>query len=157
MVRTSLRDSGVITGFTGFWNPTTLNLDDKWCKCQYIVTARIFPSLEVIPGQKLVLDSQRIEIPCLTMENRWPMGKENAFRSGAVVPILMFDVSTLGTSLATLAASGLSLLLQIEARYNIQLEGDADIWFRAVTQDPVPSLKNAVRLRTAPMSLETNP
>jgi hypothetical protein len=157
LVRTELQSNGAVCGFTGLYHPVW-HADDKVCKCQIIRAMRIFPDVPLPLNIQLAMDAERFEVPLLELENEYPVGQNSFMMTGAWVPILSFDLSTFGTSLAKLAASGTSLLLQVEVRFNVQLEGDADIWFRGFSgnaQQSVPSLQNSNRFRILPMSLET--
>jgi hypothetical protein len=88
----------------------------------------------------------------IDLANESPVGQFNPelnFRSAGV---LRFDAN-----LDALAASGTSILVQILTRFDIQLEGDADIWFRRFggsAAESVPSMQNAVLLRSNPMILQ---
>jgi hypothetical protein len=152
VVRASLRNIGVISGFTGFYHPFWA-ADDKWCKCQWLVTARLFAplgsaSISDPPANTLSRVESGTDV-ILNLDNESPVGQENKALSPIVGRMLMFGPA----HLPTLAAFGAFFLVQIENRFNIQLEGDADIWFTGNGGEP--SLENAARVQTAPIKLET--
>jgi hypothetical protein len=88
----------------------------------------------------------------LDLANVSPVGQFNPQLNFRSAELLRFDAN-----LDALAANGTSILVQIETRFDIQLEGDADIWFRRFggsAAESVPSIQNAVLLRSDPMILQ---
>jgi hypothetical protein len=143
VVRASLRNIGVISGFTGFYHPLWA-ADDKWCKCQWLVTARllVWLPLSIFPVLFRVASGTDV---ILNLDNEGPVGQENKALTPIIGRELMFEVDPRVSSLT-------AFLLQIENRFNVQLEGNADIWFTGNRGEP--SLQNAARFQTAPITLE---
>lgn len=143
-VRTDLRISGVLSGFTGFYH-WLWGADDKWCKCRQVTRQRAFLST----GEQL--DVRTLSLPMISLENSHPVGQANPVLTGGFLERLFLPVN-----LGALFNVGTSILVQIETRYEIELEGDADIWFRHIggsAQQSVPSVENAVLCQSQPMCL----
>jgi hypothetical protein len=149
-LRTTLRSIGVISGFTGFYHPFWA-ADDKWCKCQWRLEARLFApisssSIPDPPLANVIRQSSGTDV-ILNLDNGRPVGQDNKTLS-TVSRQFSFDRA----DFSTLARFEANFLVQIENRFNIQLEGDADIWFTGNGGEP--SLENAARFQTVPIRLD---
>jgi hypothetical protein len=161
IIRSSLRNIGVISGFTGFYHPFWA-ADDKWCKCQWLVTARLFApvgadSISQPAANTLHRAVSGTEV-ILNLDNESPVGQE----SKALPPIVGREVLFDRANLSTLSALGLSFVVQIENRFNIQLEGDADIWFTGnggepASRTPLVSRPHRSIWKPASLSLDRRP
>jgi hypothetical protein len=149
-IKTSLRNIGVISGFSGFYHPFWA-ADDKWCKCQWLVKATLFLqgpfSFGVKPRPFKVASGVD---PILNLVNEEPVGQANK----TLTPIVDRGLLVIpGASISTLAAGLVNFILEIECRFDIQLEGDADIWITGNGGEP--SLENAARFQAVhPIRLE---
>ena len=85
--------------------------------------------------------------PEINLDDEFPMGLGTSDLTGGHGGSLMFDAA-----LPALSAMGQSILVDIETRFDIQLEGDARILFRRDAPS-VPSLANSVRFKTRAMQL----
>jgi hypothetical protein len=144
-IAVELRVIGILSGFTGLYH-WLWAADDKWCKCWQIMRRTAF--LSTGP----VLDNRSVVMQMIDLANVHPVGQFNPQLNFRSADLLRFDAG-----LHALAASGTSILVQIETRFDIQLEGDADIWFRRFggnAAESVPSSQNAVLLRSDPMVLQ---
>jgi hypothetical protein len=144
-ISTRMRVEGLVSGFTGFYD-SLWAADDKWCKCWE--NRRITVSL----GSGTVLESRPFRNQIIDLDDAGPIGQ-----ASYEITADQGEVMTVPLNLAALAASGTSILLQVERWYDVQLEGDADIWFRyyrGVSREaPVPGPDNAVLCQTAPTFL----
>lgn len=144
VVHTEVRIGGILSGFTGFYH-WLWAADDKWCKCRQIIQ----PTASLSTG--LVLSSDPASAQWVDLNNVSPVGQINSDITLGQGGVLHFDAD-----LEKLAKSKTSILVQILTRYEIQLEGDADIWFRRFggsAAQSVPGMGNAVRHRSMPMRL----
>lgn len=143
-IATELRISGILSGSTGCYHWLWC-ADDKWCKCSELIRQTAFLST----GE--ILASRAVALQKIDLENVLPSGQANPPLTGGFPALLRFRAN-----LGELFKSGTSILVQIETRYDLQLEGDADIWFRRIggsAQESVPSMQNAVLFQSQPMCL----
>jgi hypothetical protein len=144
VINTNLRTRGILSGSTGFYH-WLWAADDKWCKCTQVTRWTALLS----NGE--VLSNRVTTIPLIDLVNVTPVGQghQDLFRG-------FFEFLTFDRDLAAVAP--MSILVQVEMRYDIALEGNADIWFRntgGTAQQSVPSMQNAVLCRSRPMILQT--
>ena len=88
----------------------------------------------------------------IDLHNVDPVGQANASLFAGYGGLLKFDAN-----LSALKASGTSILVDIETRYEFQLEGESDLWFRYTggsAADSGPSVNNAVLLKSKAMFLQ---
>jgi len=119
---------GKITGFTGLWH-WLWAADDKWCKCWLNLRQTAY---QLTPGTPTVLASASNSISLFEEENN---GRAvDAFLPGfRPMPPLQFG----------LADPGLSIWIDLEVRFDIQMEGWSCISF-----SPERNPMNSVLLRT---------
>jgi hypothetical protein len=149
-IKPSLRNIGVISGFSGFYHPVWA-ADDKWCKCQWLVKASLFllGPFSTFGAEPVPFKVASGVDAILNLVNEEPVGQANKALTPIVDRVLLVIP---GASTSTLAANLVNFILEIECRFDIQLEGDADIWFTGNGGEP--SLENAARFQTAPFKLE---
>ncbi|WP_432147108.1 hypothetical protein [Streptomyces sp. bgisy084] len=109
---------GFVSGWTGYYNPL-FAADDKWSKCWETHEA----TLVLSSGERLTGDSSPTNI--FSLEDETPVGQANAHRVGGWAPTLRFTAN-----MGDLRQRGVSIILQMALRYDFQLEGESDIWFR---------------------------
>jgi hypothetical protein len=136
-IDTMTRIFGIVGGSTAAWH-WFWAADDKWCKCWMIVRKIAWLST----GE--VLTTIENAFPTISLENASPFGQENTSRFEGHGGTLQFDAD-----LSALAKAGTSILVSIEVRFDVQMEGESDLWIRR-TPAP-PSMENAMSFRTAPM------
>jgi hypothetical protein len=144
-IETETRIGGVLSGWTGLYHPIW-HADDKWCKCWQVTRKTAYLS----SGQ--ILANVENVFQFIDLHNVGPVGQQNSSVFGGFGGLLQFDAD-----LSALASSGTSILVDIETRYDIQLEGESDIWFRrtgGTAAESVPSMENAVLFKSRPMSLQ---
>ncbi|MBI2486263.1 MAG: hypothetical protein HYW01_04750 [Deltaproteobacteria bacterium] len=116
---------GQITGFTGYWH-WLWAADDKWCKCWLHLkqtALQLVPHDFGVPGlhsvETPVVLASREEVKTLIEEENESRFKD-AFLQGFIpMPPIEFG----------LANPNLSIWVQLEIRFDIQLEGWSQIWF----------------------------
>jgi hypothetical protein len=111
--------------------------DDKWCKCWLVTTQIVGHMTEAGVVGRAASETRRL----VELANVNPVGLDNSWLPGDIaIPPVDFFCS---------AAEG-PLFALIEIRFDVQLEGDADIWFRNVggsQAESPPGPGNAVRVR----------
>jgi hypothetical protein len=140
-LRPVIRTVGNISGWTGLYHPLW-HADDKWSKCWRLLRV----TLSLSTGE--TLDEEIYPYPLFELANETPVGQGSSRLFGQWEPILRFNLNTLDLRLR-----GVSLILTAEVRFDVQLEGESDIWFRdhgGSAQESVPSLDNSVAVRFGP-------
>ncbi|MGB7159380.1 MAG: hypothetical protein WBD40_15035, partial [Tepidisphaeraceae bacterium] len=120
---------GSIDGWTGFWHPWWA-ADDKWCKCRLTTRQTAF---QVNFGQFADVGER--------IEQRTFIDEENETR-GVNVPmpgLMNMPAIQIG------GAENLSVFVQLEVRFDIELEGDSYIGFSP--KIPVPNSAGSLLLR----------
>ena len=136
-LRPQFRHAGWVSGWTGLYHPIW-HADDKWSKCWRFFDIRLMQS----SGELLAADSLHQEL--FSLQNVNPVGQANINEHSGWLPILSFTAN-----MAELRARGVSLILRMEFKYDFQLEGESDIWFRLdPRQEPDPT--NALTVRFIP-------
>lgn len=140
-VRPELRPGGWVSGWTDQYHPIW-HADDKWSKCWHFLGATLTTSAGP------VLAADQLHQNLFSLENANPVGQGSASEFFGWNPVLVFNAD-----MRDLRARGTSLILRTELRYDFQLEGGADIWFRhrnGSAAESVPAFDNAVTFRCWP-------
>jgi len=143
-VRPELRPGGWVSGWTGLYHPIW-HADDKWSKCWGFLGA----TLTLSSGEWLAGDSQHYNR--FFLEDVNPVGQASVSEFFGWGPILTFTAN-----MADLRQRGVSIILRTELRYDFQLEGESDIWFRnrsGSASESVAAFDNALRFRCWPGSV----
>ena len=143
-VRPELRTGGWVSGWTGQYHPIW-HADDKWSKCWRLFRADLTLSTGEGLSASVLHDNQ------FFLEDENPVGQANTSQFMGWGPLLRFNAD-----LADLRARGVSMIFRAELRFDFQLEGESDIWFRNRTgsqSESVPSFDNAVTFRCWPGSI----
>lgn len=130
--------TGIVSGWTGYYHPIWA-ADDKWCKCWLIRRQIVFQPRWI--GAALVpvplafaeaVDEQ------FNLENVVVHGQANKPMPGFLaMPPVTFNLTDRSQS----------LLVLLTVRFDVQMEGDAEIWFRqrgGSASESVPGPDNAV-------------
>lgn len=145
-LRPVIRLGGIVSGWTGAYHPIW-HADDKWCKCWHQLT------LDLTTSTGVHLAGDLLHQPVLQLANVEPVGQESISEFFGWTPVLNFSAD-----LRALRREHVSLVLRAAVRYDIQLEGESDIWFRH-TDGPasvsVPGFDNALTIRCSPGFLPT--
>jgi hypothetical protein len=140
-VRPELRTGGWVSGWTGQYHPLW-HADDKWSKCWRVYRATLtLSSGETLAGDELAQN-------LFFLDNVNPVGQASVSEFQGWTPILRF-----GADIADLRRRGISMIFRAELRYDFQLEGESDIWFRnrpGSASESVPAFDNAVDFRCWP-------
>ncbi|MFI8281106.1 hypothetical protein ACIGBH_40850 [Streptomyces sp. NPDC085929] len=136
-----LRVNGFVSGWTGFYN-WLLAADDKWSKCWESIEA----TLTLSSGERLTGDSLQENL--FFLANVSPVGMANPHRVFGWGPTLRFTAN-----MRDLRQRGVSIILHTALRYDFQLTGESDIWFRnrsGSDSESVPAFDNALTFRCSP-------
>ena len=140
-VRPELRPGGWVSGWTGLYHPLWA-ADDKWSKCWRFLDA----TLNLSSGERLAGASLHENL--FFLEDEDPVGQASVNEFFAWVPVLTFTAN-----MADLRQRGISIILRTDFRYDFQLEGESDIWFRnrpGSASESVPAFDNALVYRCWP-------
>jgi hypothetical protein len=143
-IRPRAQIGGWASGWTGLYHPVW-HADDKWSKCWQ--NLRVTASLS--SGE--ILDTSTLNFNCFSLEDELGVGQGNASLTMGWVPVLRFNAD-----LADLRARGVAIILELELRYDYQLEGESDLWLRnrpGSDAESVASFDNAVTFRVFPGSV----
>ncbi|MFF5538492.1 hypothetical protein ACFY71_39600 [Streptomyces cinerochromogenes] len=144
-----LRVQGYLSGYTGLYHPI-FHADDKWCTCWELIDAIVTLS----SGEELARNS--MVYLRLGLANDYPAGMENANRNFGWFPgPLRFTAN-----MSDLRQRGVSIILRTALRYDFQLEGESDIWFRSrggTASESVPAFDNALNFRCTPGAVKSIP
>lgn len=137
-----LRIAGTVSGYTGYYHPI-FAADDKWSKCwEYVEATVTLSSGEWLAGNSL-------RTPVTDLADVTPVGMSNNHRLYGWLPgPLRFTADTFD-----LRRRGVSIILRTALRYDFQLEGESDIWFRdrgGSASESVPGFDNALKFRCSP-------
>ncbi|MER5974214.1 hypothetical protein ABT112_31670 [Streptomyces sp. NPDC002055] len=140
-VRPVLRLGGYVSGWTGPYHPI-FHADDK--------RSKLWRFLEVTytlsSGERLAGDSRYDDV--FLLDNVFPVGQASRSEFFAWVPVLTFTAN-----MADLRRRGVSIIARTALRYDFQLEGESDIWFRrrsGSASESVPAFDNALSFRCDP-------
>ncbi|MFO1149505.1 MAG: hypothetical protein U1E62_14105 [Alsobacter sp.] len=145
LIRPDLHTMGWVSGWTGHYHPIW-HADDKWSKCWFNRRLR----LTLSTGE--VLDDQSFNGNLFFLEDVNPVGQANLNETMGWTPILRA-----GVDIADLRRRGVSMIVTADLRYDFQLEGESDIWFRnrpGSQQQSPPGFDNALGVRVNPGILE---
>jgi hypothetical protein len=143
-VHPELRTGGWVSGWTGQYHPVW-HADDKWSKCWHYCEA----TLTLSSGERLAGDSLHENL--FFLEDVNPVGQASINEFQGWTPVLTFTAN-----MADLRQRGISIILRTELRYDFQLEGESDIWFRnrpGSESESVAAFDNALTFRCAPGSV----
>jgi hypothetical protein len=143
-IRPQPRISGWVSGWTGLYHPIWA-ADDKWSKCWQNLSA----TASLTTGEILATDNHNFNL--FFLEDEYGVGQGNASVTMGWSPILRFNAN-----LRDLRARGVSIMLEVQLRYDYQLEGESDLWIRhrpGSNAESVPAFDNAVTFRVAPGSV----
>jgi hypothetical protein len=143
-VHPELRPGGWVSGWTGPYHPIW-HADDKWSKCWRYLEA----TLTLSSGEWLAGDSLHPNL--FFLEDVNPVGQASINEFFGWTPVLTFTAN-----MADLRQRGVSIILRTELRYDFQLEGESDIWFRnrsGSASESVPAFDNALTFRCWPGSV----
>ncbi|WP_406301074.1 hypothetical protein OHA61_39640 [Streptomyces sp. NBC_00885] len=138
VVEPEVRLGGDVSGWTGPYHPIW-HADDKWSKCWRFLEA----TLTLSNGERLAEDSYSFDL--FLLDDVIPVGRASVdefFGWGARL--------TFAANMADLRRDGHSIFLRIALRYDFQLEGESDIWFRnrpGSASESVPAFDNALTFR----------
>ncbi|MCC0100581.1 hypothetical protein K7B10_38620 [Streptomyces flavotricini] len=137
-----LRVRAFVSGSTGFYHPIWA-ADDKWSKSWESVEVTIMLSSgEWLAGASL-------PTALSSLEDVYPVGMSNDRRFYDWVPgPLRFTAN-----MRDLRQRGVSILLRAALRYDFQLEGESDIWFRnrgGSASESAPAFDNASTFNCLP-------
>lgn len=127
--------NGVVSGFTGLYN-SLWAADDKLCKCSIFMKQTVRQSLG---GDNMVIGSAQVELPIINLENSRPFGQQETGLLSLYMPYVAFELRNFTSR----------VYASLKIRFDIQLEGESDIWFRlwgGRTDKSIPSLENSVLL-----------
>jgi hypothetical protein len=140
-IRPDLRTGGWVSGWTGLYE-WPWHADDKWSKLWRFNQV----TLTLSTGEPLAGDALSQNL--FFLDNVAPVGQGNASQFQGWVPVLVFRAD-----LADLRRRGISMIFRVELRYDFQLEGESDIWFRhnpGSASESVPAFDNALTVRCWP-------
>jgi hypothetical protein len=126
---------GIISGWTGLYHPLWA-ADDKWCKCWLFLKQTV---IQRTTSGDLTLGTAQDVTELIKLENGYPIGQASIGLSPRPMPRVDFSMSDRTAS----------ILAILEIRFDIQLEGNASIWFRLLDgsqTESVPSVSNSVLL-----------
>ncbi|MFF9769108.1 hypothetical protein ACIGXF_33915 [Streptomyces sp. NPDC053086] len=133
---------GLISGYTGYYHPI-FAADDKWAKCWESVEVTVTLS----SGEWLAGNSLSEELTDL--QNVFPVGMSDDRRAYGWMPgPLRFTAN-----MQDLRERGVSIILRAAIRYDFQLEGESDLWFRyrsGSASESVPAVDNALTFSCRP-------
>ncbi|MFC3551357.1 hypothetical protein ACFOLC_10080 [Lysobacter cavernae] len=139
-VTPSIELVGMVQGSTGYYHPLW-GADDKWSKCWLVTRVTVLRQPAGQPAQVLNFGEHVVEL--FKLENEFIVGCADAVLEGCrVMPRVDFD----------LPDRNASLLVQLEVRFDFQLEGDGTLCLHGGGDAP-PSVDNAIRWRTYPFNL----
>jgi hypothetical protein len=117
--------SGTITGWTGIYN-WLLAADDKWCKCRLHLRQTV---VQPAFGGLLVLGEATSTTSIIDEENN---GRAVVANLPGLIrfPQVAFDIQN----------SALPVNFELEARFEVELEGDSGLWFSADPNSAVGSV-----------------
>ncbi|MFD7403577.1 hypothetical protein ACFV7R_13100 [Streptomyces sp. NPDC059866] len=142
VVDPDLRIQGFVSGSTGYYHPI-FAADDKWAKCWEFVEATVMLS----SGEWLAGNS--LQTTLSDLQNVYPVGMSNDHRYYGWLPgPLRFTAN-----MKDLRQRGVSIILRTALRYDFQLEGESDLWFRSrggPASESVPAFDNALNFRCSP-------
>ena len=145
-IDTEVRMGGVVSGWTGGYH-WVWAADDKWCKMWLHIRHT------VKRGDGLVLaQTVRPPLELIHLENVEPVGQANPVLTGGYGGTILLDVD-----LDDIRQRQSMLTLDVEIRFDVELEGEADIWLRergGPANQSIPAFDNAVRWRSAPTFLQ---
>ena len=140
-VALELRPGGWVSGWTDQYHPIW-HADDTWSKCWHHLSA----TLGLSSGEGLSGDSLSNNL--FFLENVNPVGQASINQFFGWAPILRFSAD-----MRSLRQRGVSIILRTELRYDFQLEGGSDIWFRhrpGSAAESVPAFDNPLTYRCWP-------
>ena len=140
-----MRIIGVVSGWTGGYH-WLWAADDKWCKVWLNIRHTVKRGDGLVLGQHV-----RPTLELVHLENVSPVGQANPVLNGGYGGGVLVDVD-----LADVRRRQSMLTVDVEVRFDVELEGDAEVWFRdhgGSAAQSVPAVDNAVRWANAPMIL----
>ncbi|QEO14994.1 hypothetical protein FLP10_11635 [Agromyces intestinalis] len=143
-VRPELRTGGWLSGWTDQYHPIW-HADDKWSK----LWRRFEANLTLSSGESLAASALHDSL--IFLENANPVGQANVNEFLGWGPILRFDAD-----FADLRRRGVSMILTTLLRFDFQLEGGADLWWRhrpGSQNESVAAFDNALEYRCWPGSV----
>lgn len=140
-IRPRAQIGGWASGWTGFYEFIWAE-DDKWSKCWQNLRA----TASLSSGE--ILDSQVLNFNLFSLEDESPVGQANTSLFMGWSPVLRFDAD-----LAALRARGVSIIFEMELRFDYQLEGESDLWLRhraGSNTESIAGIDNAVTFSVFP-------